>query len=97
VVEAFGFCVPHRELEAIWRETDVSVGEEQPLAPGLRGTAVESVVLTQPTFGQLFDLERPEPVRPPRREIGDDPARVVGGAVVYGHDLEAARIVLVED
>ena len=97
VVEALDLCVPHRELEAIGRKTDVRVGEEQPLAPGLRGPAVESVVFAQPTFGQLFDLERPEPVRPPRREIGDDPTRVIGGAVVYGHDLQAAGIVLVED
>jgi hypothetical protein len=55
------------------------------------------VVFTQPTFGQLFDLEWFEPVGPPRREIGDDLARVVGRAVVYGQNLEAAGIVLVED
>jgi len=72
-------------------EDDIGVGEQDELAGGACGAALQRVVLAQPPRGELGDVLHLQS-RVGSGELVEDGAGAISRAIVYGDDLEVGIV-----
>ena len=94
MIEPVLLAVGDDALERAGAEVDVGVGQQDPLAAGAHEALVHRVKLSEPTVGELANVERRH-ARVGGGEAVDDRAGVVGRAIVHQDDLQC-RVAVVE-